>query len=85
MNTFRYVMTAPTGKEQLPFTPFVHLQLNIWSQNNGNDHLLTAQLINDTEIDWWVDALKRDLDRAGRLAKGALRRAKEKQKTAMRT
>ncbi|MCY3727442.1 MAG: hypothetical protein OXF97_00400 [Nitrospira sp.] len=79
--TFRHVIIAPDGKEELPFFPFVYLQLNLWSRHQDHDHLLTAQLINEREIDAAVETLKRDLDRAGRRAKDALKRAKAKERS----
>ena len=76
--TFHYFVLAPK-KDELPFSPIIRLHLKMWSHDEGNDlPLITPQLINDQEIDYWVDALKRDLDRIGRLAKGALKRANEK-------
>ena len=86
MNTFHYLVIAPKRHER-SLTPFVHLHLaKSTKQPYGKDlPLMTAQLTSEREIDAAVETLKRDVDRAGRLAKGALRRAKEKQKTARRT
>ena len=52
--------------------------------DEGNDlPLITPGLMNDKEIDYWVEALKRDVDRAGRKAKGDLRRGKRKNSAAL--
>ena len=80
LETFHYFVISAT-KDDLPFPPFVHLHLKMWSHREGKGSdlpLLTAQLTTDTEIDYWVDFLKRDLDRAGRRAKAALKRASAK-------
>lgn len=78
IGTFHYFVIAPQKKER-PFSPIVRLHLKMWSHDEGNDlSLITPQLINDKEIDYYVDALKRDLDHVGPLAKGALKRANEK-------
>lgn len=77
-DTFDSFVIAPK-KDELPFFPIARLYLQMWPHDEGNDlPLITPQLINDKEIDYWVDALKRDLDRAGRKAKGDLKRANEK-------
>ncbi|MDE0145212.1 MAG: hypothetical protein OXI53_07075 [Nitrospira sp.] len=77
-DTFDYFVLTPK-KDELPFSPIIRLHLKMWSHDEGNDlPLITPRLINNQEIDYWVDALKRDLDHVGRLAKGALKRANEK-------
>ena len=40
--------------------------------------MIYRQSFTKGRIDYWVDALKRDLDRAGRKAKGDLKHANEK-------
>ena len=78
-DTFASFVIAPK-KNELPFFPFARLYLQTSSRDevSGDLPLITAKLQNDMEIDYWVDALKRDLDRAGRKAKGDLKRANEK-------
>lgn len=78
IGTFDSFVIAPQ-KDELPFFPIARLYLQMWSHNEGkNLPLITPRLMNDKEIDYWVDALKRELDRAGRKAKGDLKRANEK-------
>ena len=69
----------PPEESDLPFPAILYIGLESWSENKGDGTpLLTPQLINEKEIDWWVDALKKELDHVGRLAKEALKRANEK-------
>lgn len=78
-DAFASFVSPPPKKNELPFFPIARLYLQMWSHSEGNDlPLITPQLMNDKEIDYWVDVLKRDLDRAGRKAKGDLKRANEK-------
>ena len=78
VGVFRYIMNAPE-ESSLPSPAILYIGLETWSKNKDDGPpLLTPQLINEKEIDWWVDAFKKELDHVGRLAKGALKRANEK-------
>ena len=78
LGTFDSFVIAPQ-KNELPFFPIARLYLQMRSPNEGNDlPLITPELMNDKEIDSWVEALKRDVDRAGRKAKGDLKRENDK-------
>ena len=78
IGVFRHIVNAPKESE-LPSPAILYIGLKSWSENNGDGTpLLTPQLISEKEIDWWVDALKKELDHVARIAKGALKRANEK-------
>ena len=84
LDTFHYLLiSAPDSAQphEWPLPPFVHLHLQTYSSREGKgSHLLliTEQLATEGEVDGAVARLKRDLDRAGNLAKAALKRAQSK-------
>ncbi len=58
---------------EIPFPPYVYLNLKGWTEHNGT-LCISAQLMSEGEIDAIIDALKKDLDKVGRSAKKALQR-----------
>ena len=76
---FSYRITAPKKNSGIPFHARVHIVPKFYS-SGGKDGwpLLSPELMSEQEIDWHVQAYKKDLDRVGRLAKRALQRANER-------
>ena len=71
-----YLIHAPKDGD-----PYVHLSLSQSSvivRDGRRYRVLSPQLIGDTEIDYYVDDLKKQLDRVRENAKRALDRAKNK-------
>ncbi|MDD9962520.1 MAG: hypothetical protein OXU70_10565 [Gammaproteobacteria bacterium] len=71
---FDYHLAAPRRGEY-PFTPFARIVLDGYFCSRDGRPELSAQLMTDTEIDWCVQQLKRELDKVGRRAKNARKRA----------
>lgn len=83
IGTFTYRLIAP-NKGDTPFNAIVHIGPKNWSTDKGGWVLLTPQLMNEGEIDYYVAAFKADLDKVGRLAKTALRKANDRTRAAAR-
>lgn len=62
----------------MPFNAIVHIGPENWTTDKNGCVHLTPDLMSEGEIDYHVTALKADLDKVGRLAKVALRKANEK-------
>lgn len=73
---FTYKVIAPKDDDS-PFSAFVHIGPENWSMDESNWPSLTPQLMSEGEIDYHIAAFKEDLDRVGKQAKAALRRANE--------
>ena len=76
---FGYRIIPPPGerKARLPFTPYVYIIPSHYGLDDDGCPLLSPQII-EPEIDGYIEALKEDLDRVGKLAKRALKRAHKK-------
>jgi hypothetical protein len=61
-----------------PFNAIIRIGLKSWSTGEDGWPCLTPHLMTDKEIDYHLNALKADLDRVGRVANQALKRANEK-------
>ncbi len=75
IGTFGYTIAKMKKSDRLPFNPVVHICLQNWSTPSDGAPIVTPQLMTEGEIDWYVKALKDDLDSVGRKAKAALVRA----------
>ena len=64
-------------KSDLPFDPTVTVALNQWGTNHGVV-TISASLASDTEIDFAIDQLKKDLESARKEAKRVLKSQREK-------
>lgn len=74
---FTYKIIAPR-KEDMPFNAIVQVGPKMWSTDEDDWPILSPNLMTEAEIDHHINALKADLDKVGRLAKKALKRANEK-------
>ena len=77
IGTFTYRLIAPR-EDDMPFNAITHIGLQRWSNLGDDWPILSPQLMTEGEIDYHINAYKEDLDRVGRLAKRALKRANEK-------
>ncbi len=75
IGNFGYTIVKMKKSDGLLFNPVVHICLQRWSTQSDGTPIVTPQLISEEEIDWYVKALKDDLDSVGRKAKAALVRA----------
>ena len=64
-------------KGDLPCDPTVTIALNQWGTNDGVV-TISASLASDTEIDFAIDQLKKDLESASKEAKRVLKSQREK-------
>ncbi len=62
-------------KAEYPTTAAVQIRLAHWTKSEGGQVLISPHLMTAGEIDFHVDALKKDLDAVARNAKVALRKA----------
>ncbi len=76
---FGYTITKMDEKNELPFDPFVEIDLQHWGQRKGGSPTISPTLVQG-EIDGYIAALKADLDAVGASAKLALTRANVKTK-----
>ena len=60
----------------LALSPFSHLELTQYSRDGQGHVHLSPQLMTDSEVDYWVDNLIEQLEKARRKAKRDLKRAK---------
>lgn len=74
---FTYVTYAP-NKGDMPFNAIVMIGLKSWKEGEQGNISLTPHLMTEAEIDWYINALKADLGRVGRLAKRDLKRANDR-------
>lgn len=75
---FDYEITKMGENDQLPFDPIVILYLKSYGvKSPGGVPTLSPTLMTDSEIDMYIQELKRDLDVVGRNAKKALATAKK--------
>lgn len=77
LGTFGYRILAPK-KDDDPFRAIVHIIPKDYGTDREGWPLLSPQLVHEGEIDWYIQAFKDDLDRVGRLAKAALKRANQR-------
>ena len=70
---FGYRIVAPK-KGDMPFTPFIYIIPSSYCLDDDGCPLLSPQLT-ESEVDGRIQTYKEDLDRMGKLAKRALRRA----------
>ena len=70
---FDYRIVA-SKKGGIPFTPYIYFIPSFYSSDDDGCSLLSPQ-ITESEIDGYIQAYKGDLDRMGKRAKRALRRA----------
>ena len=68
IHKFNFISSSPR-KGDMPFKPFLKLTLASWSESKNGLITLTPDLISDQEMDANIDALKKDLDRVGQMAK----------------
>jgi len=76
----RFTIYSPLGawtKGDHPTSPFVHLSAGTYSEEQGRV-LLSAQLKTDSEIDYVVDELKKELEEFRTKAKKELKSLHEK-------
>lgn len=71
------VFKVAPGKNDLPFSPYVHIWLSQYSGDSAGNIFLSPQLMTDVEIDESVDRLIQQLEKARRKAKRELKQAKE--------
>lgn len=64
-----------SDKGAYPFDPIVHITVAQWTVASDNTPLISANLMTDSEIDHWIDALKADLDAVRQRAKVARQKA----------
>ena len=74
--TFHYKLFTPEAGDR-PFRAFVYIVPKSFSSGEDGWPLLSPQ-ITEPEIDGYIQSYKEDLDRVGRLAKRALRRANKR-------
>jgi hypothetical protein len=60
--------------------PGVHLSLSQYTKDEAGNILLTSDLASDQEIDYAIEALKKELNQAGAQAKKKLERMRERVK-----
>ena len=81
---FTYRIVAPKNTDD-PFRPFnviVEVTLRDYSTHSNDDWpILSPHLMSEGEIDGYIDAMKKDLDHVGKLAKRALARANSRTRT----
>lgn len=77
IGVFDYTIAKMNKSDSYPFDPILHMCLQAWSRSEDGPPTITPQLMSEGEIDWYIEALKRDLDAAGQRAKAALTRAKQ--------
>ena len=80
---FGYRVRAPKEGDD-PSNAVVHIVLGEYGVDRDGCPLISPQLVHEGEIDWWIQAFKDDLDRAGRLAKAALKRANQRTRERLR-
>ena len=70
------------GRRRVKLTGVAPMPSRFRCKDYGTDRegwpLLSPQLVHEGEIDWYIQAFKDDLDRVGRLAKAALKRANQR-------
>lgn len=72
------VWTESSGRSDgIIITPHVKIILEQWTIVGSEIPAITADLVNEAEIDTWIDLLKADLEAAGTKAKAAIRRARK--------
>ena len=74
---FTYQLIAPR-KDDTPLSAIIRIGPQNWSTGEDGWVCLTPDLMSDSEIDYYINAFKKDLERVRRLAKRALKRANEK-------
>ena len=75
---FDYRIIKMEKDSNLPFNPIIQITLQHWTTGNADDTpTISPHLMTEGEIDYHIEALKRDLDAVGRRAKSVLRRANE--------
>ena len=74
---FTFKVLAPR-KGEMPFNAIVEIGPKRWSTDENGSISLTPYLKTEEEIDSQISAFKADLDKVGRDAKRALRRANER-------
>ena len=66
---FGYTIRKMKKSDGLLFNPVVHICLQRWLTQSDGTPIFTPQLMSEEEIDWYVKALKDDLDSVGRKAR----------------
>ena len=84
LGQFGYRVRAPKEGDD-PSNAIVHIVLAEYGVDRDGCPLISSGLVHEDEIDWWIEAFKDDLDRAGRLAKAALKRANQRTRERHRT
>lgn len=74
---FDFAVTSFDGKSDIPFDPWVAIELTRWGKTADGTPVITPHLVTDAEIDEHVAALKADLDAVSSRAKRALRAARD--------
>ena len=72
---FDYEVVA-SSDTPIPFPPIVYIVPKHYSPDETGWPRLSPQLMSEGEIDEFIKSCKQDLDRAGRLANAALKRAR---------
>lgn len=71
------VLTVAPRKDDLPFTPYVHIYLSSHTIDDAGRNLMSPQLMTDMEIDETVNQLIKQLEKARKKAKKELQKKKE--------
>lgn len=74
---FGYALRAPK-KGDRPMNAIINIVPRSYSRRVDGEIHLSSDLMSEGEIDWHIQAYKDDLDRVGKLAKRALRRANKR-------
>lgn len=77
IKTFGLWVSKIGKADAVPWTPHVKIVLNQWSDVGDGIPAVTPQLVNESEVDAYIQALKADLDAVGRRAKAAIRQARQ--------
>jgi hypothetical protein len=71
------VFEVAPRKGDMPFTPYLHIYLSEHFSDSEGHTLLSPQLMTDKEIDEAIDFLIMQLEKARKMAKAKLKKAKE--------
>lgn len=70
--TFHCLSPKKTDEPLRPFNAIVHIVPKTLSRDADGRLLLSPDLMTEEEIEGYIDEMKKDLDRVGKLAKEAL-------------
>ena len=72
IGVFRYEATKMKKSDRQPFEPYVEICLKRSSDMRGDGPIISPQLMTEEAISYYIQLLKKDLDRVDRIAKAAL-------------